>query len=108
MEKEKPLRPTELLQTLPADIQLYITYLENRLVDLETRLNQNSQNSSKPPSADPLDASPRPAKPTMGNKPGGKKGHPRHQRPLVALEEVDEIKEWWPQACEKCQLPLSP
>ncbi len=107
-EKEKPQRPTELLQTLPAQIQLYITYLENRLLELEARLNQNSQNSSKPPSADPLDAPPRPPKPTTGNKPGGKKGHPRHQRPLVAVEEVAEIKEWWPSACEKCQLPLRP
>jgi transposase len=100
--------PTESLEELPAEVRLYIRYLENRISELEARLAQNSQNSSKPPSSDPPSAPPRPPKTKTGRRKGGQKGHKRHQRELVALDAVDEIKEWRPLACEKCALPLRP
>lgn len=105
---EKPELPAEILQSLPPPLVAYIAYLEQRIVELEARLNLNSQNSSRPPSSDPPSAPPRPPKVKTGKKPGGQVGHKRHERKLVALEEVNEIKQWWPQECEKCQLPLRP
>ena len=37
-----------------AGIGAVIEALENRIAELESRLNQNSTNSSKPPSSDPI------------------------------------------------------
>ncbi len=62
----------------PVDIAAFITALleridslENRVKELERQLNQNSQNSSKPPSSDGF------RKPTNLRKAGGKKGAPK-------------------------------
>ncbi|MDY3560019.1 DUF6444 domain-containing protein, partial [Gemmata sp. JC673] len=53
-----PALPAEVFDALPAAAQAYIrvlearvAQLESRLTDLEARLNQNSSNSSKPPSS---------------------------------------------------------
>ena len=53
--------------------------LTERLVTLEARLNQNSQNSSKPPSTDVFcNEKPKPKglRKSSGKKAGGQKGHP--------------------------------
>lgn len=56
-----------------------IAELEERLRALEARLNQNSQNSSKPPSTDVF-CTEKPKikgrRTSSGKKPGGQKGHP--------------------------------
>lgn len=70
--------------------QQQIGTLEKRLEHLEARLNQNSTNSSKPPSSanpyqkpkPPAQAGPAPAKPAPG-KAGGKPGHPGHGPQLL-------------------------
>lgn len=103
---EKPELPVSILEQLPTEVQVYITYLETQIAELKAQLTQNSQNSSKPPSSDPPSAPPRPPKTKSGKLRGGQKGHPRHQRQLVAVEEVDQLQHWWPQQCEKCALPL--
>jgi len=55
-----------------------IADLEARILSLEARLNQTSQNSSKPPSSDPPFNTPA-AKPKRGNKSsGGQPGHEGH------------------------------
>jgi Family of unknown function (DUF6444) len=49
-------------------------FIYNYLIELESRLNQNSTNSNKPPSSDGL--SKKPAFPqTSGRKSGGQSGH---------------------------------
>ena len=55
----------DLLKSIPEEIRSYIRYLENRVHQLETdvqdlkaRLAKNSSNSSKPPSSDGLFFSP--------------------------------------------------
>jgi len=96
---EKPSLPADIIEELPVAVRVYIGYLEQRLADLETKINQNSHNSSKPPSSDPPSAPPRPAKKKSGKKPGGQVGHTRHIRQLVPVEEVNEVKEWWPTNC---------
>lgn len=71
--------------TLEAALQLIaeqaatIRLLEERLAKLETRLGQNSSNSSKPPSTDSPFKRPPPQMPT-GRKPGGQPGHKGHHR----------------------------
>lgn len=48
-----------------------IAALEQEVADLRARLNQHSQNSSKPPLSDPPSAPPRPARVPRGRKAGG-------------------------------------
>src|SRR2546423_1335314 len=69
------------LLPLVAQQQHQLPQLQARLADLDARLNQHSQNSSKPPSSDPPSAPPRPLRPPRGRTSGAQPGHPRHQRP---------------------------
>src|SRR5438128_6832979 len=62
-------------QQMIAQQQQQIVQLQARVADLEARLKQHSQNSSKPPSADPPSAPARPSRPARGRKPGGQPGH---------------------------------
>jgi len=60
--------------------------LTERLITLEARLNQNSQNSSKPPSTDVFcNEKPKPKglRKSSGKKAGGQKGHPRKTLEMV-------------------------
>jgi len=52
-----------------------ISCLEKRITELETRLNANSSNSSKPPSSDSPYAKPKTKVSGTKGKPGAKKGH---------------------------------
>jgi transposase len=65
--------------------------LRERIGKLEERLNQNSQNSSQPPSADGPGKPVRPPKAASGRRRGGQPGHEGHTRLLKASEEVDSI-----------------
>jgi transposase len=76
--------------------------LEARVAELEQRLNQSSRNSSLPPSQDPPSAPPRPRGPGSGRERGGQPGHEGKSRPLLPLEQVDEVIEHWPQRCRAC------
>ena len=76
--------------------------LEARVAELEQRLNRNSRNSSLPPSQDPPSAPPRSQQPASGRGRGGQPGHAGRNRPLLSLEQVDEVIEHWPQRCHAC------
>src|SRR5450759_4887236 len=65
--------------------------LEARVAELEQRLNRSSRNSSLPPSADPPSAPPRPRRPGSGRERSAQPGHKGRSRPLLALEQVDEL-----------------
>jgi transposase len=68
------------------EVIAYITSLESqikelteRLIALESRLNQNSRNSSRPPSTDYFvkdRPTPKSLRKPSGKKPGGQEGHP--------------------------------
>ena len=73
-----------------------------RVADREVRLNQHAQNSSKPPSSDPPSAPPRPARVPRGRKPGGQAGHPRHDRPAPAPEQITTTRHHYPSPCPTC------
>jgi transposase len=73
---------------------------------LKARLNQDSSNSSKPPSSDPPGRKRKPPQPKSGRARGAQPGHPRHERPLVPPEHVDERVECRPTNCEDCGVIL--
>jgi transposase len=104
------LRPTTLeeaqvviarLLQIIAEQQARIVAMEARVAELEARLGQNSQNSSRPPSADPPSVS-RARRPPSGRRPGGQPGHEGHQRMLVPEEQVDRIVPVKPRHCRRC------
>ncbi len=83
-----------------------VAALEQRLRDLEARLNQNSTNSNRPPSTDPPSVQ-RPSRPRgKGRKRGAQPGHPGATRPLIPLEDVDHVVEVRPEECDHCHAPL--
>jgi transposase len=94
----------------PPAVRAAIGALLVRIADLEARLHQHSQNSSKPPSADPPSAPPRPTKVPRGRQSGGQPGHPGHHRPLLPPDD-DRIKHLVPvppAQCQHCHTPLDP
>src|SRR5262245_40610816 len=104
MEPQLPI-PAELWGQIPpvaqAAILGLVQHYEQRLQalqkqvdDLHHRLNQNSTNSSRPPSSDLPHVKRRPPKPPSGRKRGGQQGHARHQRPLVPPEQVELTGVW--------------
>jgi transposase len=76
--------------------------LRARVEELERRLNQSSQNSSRPPSSDPPFIKRLPKKEPTGRQPGGQRGHKGHHRMVQPPEKVDEVLHHWPTACENC------
>jgi transposase len=108
---EAPTLPPELLADLPPAVVASIRWLEARVVQLEARvaeleakLNQNSTNSSKPPSSDPPAVKRAPPKPATGKTRGGQPGHPRHERVRLEPTRVVDHK---PGHCGCCRRPLA-
>jgi transposase len=103
-----PSIPEFLCNTVPPKAQAaflaVIVSLEKRIADLEARLNQDSTNSSRPPSSDPpaLNLKRRPPVPSSGGKRGGQPGHKRHNRALVALDQIRETFEVKPSLFRCC------
>src|SRR4030095_13171298 len=99
--KRPTIVPIEVWEQAPEPVQVVmsamVAYYEQRITQLEAevreltaRLNQTSQNSSKPPSSDGPHGKRKPPKPPSGRKPGGQPGHPPHQRALVPVDKVGE------------------
>jgi transposase len=116
--KRPALLPVELWEQLNEPLQVVISamveYYEQRIAKLEVevrelseRLNQTSQNSSKPPSSDGPHVKRKPPKPSSGRKPGGQPGHTSHQRALVSAEQVDAVITCRPEQCRRCGQALT-
>jgi transposase len=88
--------------------QLYrrIEDWEREVAELKSRLNQNSTNSSRPPSSDPPSVKRAPPQPPSGKKRGGQLGHKPHRRALVPPEKVNESFDIRPEVCRSCGQPL--
>jgi transposase len=104
-------QPPELPDNLPAPVVAYIRALEAtigvlqaKVAELEARLDQNSSNSSKPPSSDGPRVKPAPPKSPSGKPRGGQPGHPKAERTLLPPDEVHTLK---PDACRNCAHPLT-
>ena len=76
--------------------------LRERIAKLEERLNQNSQNSSKPPSSDGPGKTVRSSRASSGRQRGGQPGHEGHSRLRKASAEVDQIVDVRPTSCREC------
>jgi transposase len=98
-----PFTPQDWEQT-PLAVQAYVrtlrdevAQLQNRVETLETRLQQNSTTSSRPPSSDSPYKKPR-LRTTAATprKAGGKPGHPGHHQVLLPPTTVQELR---PERC---------
>jgi hypothetical protein len=86
----------------------HIDRLESRIATLETQLVKlTPQNSSIPPSTVHPHGKPVPKKPKSDKKPGGQRGHKRHLRTLVPVEQCKEVVTLIPDCCRACQYPLA-
>jgi transposase len=81
--------------------------MDRRVRAIENQLKQNSQNSSKPPSSDPLEKKLKPMnlRKKTGKKQGGQLGH--EGVTLKQVERPDEIVLHLPEVCAHCQSDLS-
>ncbi len=81
-----------------------VALLQKRVTDLEQQINQNSRNSSRPPSSDGHKKLP--AIPKQKKKQGGQQGHKGGTLKMVAHpDEVEDIK---PGQCRHCHQHLGP
>ena len=91
----------EAVVELAMQLQDAIERLEARVSRLETQINQNSQNSSKPPSSDGFKRPPpRSLRKKSGRRSGGQEGHPGST--LLRVENPDQVIEHWPARCCGC------
>lgn len=98
----------------PPEAQEMILYLlervaqcEQRIAELEERLEMTPDNSSLPPSsqhphAQGTKAPRKPRNSAKQRKRGGQPGHKKHKRELIPLEDVDELVSLYPQTCRGC------
>lgn len=89
------------LEARVAEQRAEITALRAQVVALTERLEQSSQNSSRPPSTDPPGVE-RPRAPGSGRRPGAQPGHPAQARALVPVREVDAVRAVKPRRCGRC------
>lgn len=81
-----------------------VQVLETEVAKLREQVEQNSRNSSKPPSSD--GAGKKEETPKKSRKRGGRKGHKGHRREPVPPEQVDEIIAHKPEKCMGCGATL--
>lgn len=111
---ERPPRiPEALWDSLSPEVKVVLyelceenRHLRDRVRDLETRLNQNSSNSSLPPSSDRPWDKPQRKKKIRGRKRGGQKGHPPHIRQLFPPDRVKHVVNHYPDTCPDCRCGL--
>jgi transposase len=85
-----------------AAILAVVDSLHKRIAELEARLNQNSTNSSKPPSSDPIGLKRKPPAPPSRRKRGGQPGHRKAFRALVPPEKLRSSTDCKPTSCRRC------
>ncbi len=90
-----------------AGLEQRIAELNQQVQDLKARLDQNSTNSSRPPSTDPIGVKRKPPAPPSRKGRGGQKGHPRRMRALVPPERLASVTDCKPARCRRCRHPLS-
>ena len=88
-------------------LKQHVEILQEKVRDLTARLNQDSSNSSKPPSSDVPWRERRRQKPT-GRKPGGQPGHEGTTRDPLPPEQVDRTVVLLPERCAGCRSALRP
>lgn len=100
---EIPAHLRDCIATIIANQEQEIAQLQARVAELEAKLNQNSSNSSKPPSSNGPQVPSAPPKKPSGKKRGGQPGHPKHERVILPPDEVIDHK---PSHCHHCATQL--
>jgi transposase len=80
-------------------LEAHVARQDERIAQLERRLNASSRNSSVPPSADPPASTPKRGKDPSGRKQGAQPGHEGRGRPLLPAWAIDDVVEYWPERC---------
>jgi transposase len=96
----------ERLEARVAELERQLARALARIAELETQLaaaRKNSRTSSKPPSSDIV----KPPRSVGGKrlkkrKRGGQPGHPLHERPAFAAEEINKVYEHFHTHCPDC------
>ena len=89
-----------LVATVIDGLERQIIELRQQVQDLKARVDQNSTNSSKPPSTDPIGVKRKPPEPPSKTRRGGQKGHPRRMRALVPPDRVALVTDCKPIQCQ--------
>ena len=88
------------LRAEAAELRAKVQALQQQVDELQDRLNQNSTNSSRPPSTDPPTVKRAPPKPPSGRRSGGQPGHALQQRPVLEPTQPPVVLK--PSACRQC------
>ncbi len=64
------------------------------------------RNSSVPPSTEHPHAKPKSSRLPTGKARGGQRGHPKHARELLPIDQCHEVVELVPEVCRRCGAPL--
>ena len=98
MEREGSLVPQEVLDRLAPEAQAVVRVLlaeidrlRARVAELEARLKQTPQNSSRPPSTEHPHVKSQPPRAKSSRRRGAQPGHPRHERTLIPTEQCHEV-----------------
>lgn len=85
------------------DLSEVIVALSEEVNSLRAQVNQNSKNSSWPPSSDPPNSNTHSGtEKSSGRKPGGQPGHEGKHRLLIPIEKVNQIIKVKPDSCWQC------
>lgn len=96
-----------VIGTIIDSLEKRLTEAEQQIKELRARLDQNSTNSSKPPSTDPIGVKRKPPAPPSKKRRGGQEGHPRRMRALVPPDRVASVTNCKPSECRRCGHSLS-
>lgn len=106
-----PPLPEELFASLPVAVQNYLRQLEAfatqlaaQVTQLEAKLQQNSSNSSRPPSSDGPQHKRGLPRPPSQRRRGGQTGHSKHDRVILPPDQVVDHK---PPHCGRCGTSLA-
>jgi transposase len=81
--------------------------LPDQVNELQQRFNQNSTNSSLPPSSEHLHAKPVRPTPKSPRRSGGQPGHAKHDRLLLPTEQCQQVIPCVQLICRRCASPLT-
>ncbi len=101
--------PPEFRALLQAVIDHYekrIAELEQKVVNLESRVRKSPRNSSLPPSTEHPHAKPIPPREKSGKKRGGQPGHSKQERSLIPTGQCQAVVSVKPGACRRCGVGL--
>ncbi len=96
MTPESVKRHVQLLEQMLLDVQKSVVANEDRIEKLESKVNLNSHNSSKPPASDPPFNREKREQKKSKRKKGGQKGHKAHKQKVLAPKKTRLVK---PDSC---------